>query len=74
MKATPNQISRIPTVHVQQILTGRVWLLSDSRNEVTMSSDLSSKELVPTVKDFTECGWKEALAQANREGDRQVIS
>lgn len=36
-----------------------------------MSSDLSSKELVPTVKDFTECGWKEALAQANREGDRQ---
>ena len=36
-----------------------------------MSSDLSSKELVPTVKDFAECGWKEALAEANREGDLQ---
>ena len=36
-----------------------------------MSSDLSSKELVPTVKDFAECRWKEALAEANRESDRQ---
>lgn len=36
-----------------------------------MSSDPSSKELVPTVKDFAECDWKEALAEANREGDRQ---